>query len=321
MHGRIQLVDVETGTHIHADQLGVTITALTTNYDDLISRIVRTVRLALIADSGKRVGRREESQLSELLAQGHAGLLRPMSRETYATAKHYFERALTISPESVEAMTGVATVLIWQMLDGWSSSPQRDQERAEQLLNSAMARGVNSARAHAAMGGLRRIQKRLEDSKIEWETAIALDPHNPTNFCQLGLVLMCMGQLYAATANFEKGIWLTPQDPGAAIANHLRGYCRLLEGNVEEAIELFRRANARNPALYYNHFILVAAFGLAGDLDKAKEALTEALRLKPEFESIDKIKQTFPWMTDERYLKLAEPTLYLGLRKAGLPEH
>jgi adenylate cyclase len=320
MSVNIQLIDVETGKHILADRFGVVSASITTNYDGFISRLVRTIRFALIADSGKRVEGREEPELSELLAQGRAALLRPLSKETYATARQYFERALTIDPESVEAMAGVAIVLIWNMLDGWSSSPQRDQERVEQLLNCAMARDVNNARAHAAMGFLRRIQKRLEDSQIQWETAIALDPHYPTSFCQLGLVLMCMGRLDAAVANIERSIWFTPQDPGAAIAYHLRGHCRLLQGNVEEAIDLFRRANARNPALYYNHFILAAAFGLAGDPDAARRALAEALRLKPGLGSIDKIKETHPWMTDTRYLKLAEPTLFLGLRDAGLPE-
>jgi hypothetical protein len=49
--------------------------------------------------------------------------------------------------------------------------------------------------------------------------------------------------------------------------------------------------------------------------------LAEALRLKPELNSVDKIKEAHPWMTDARYLKLGEPTLYLGLRRAaGLPE-
>jgi TolB-like protein/Tfp pilus assembly protein PilF len=250
-----RLVEAESAATVHADWFGATKASITANYDDPISRLIRMVRLALIADDGKRVGKRAgtEPELSALLAQGQAALLRPLSRETYATARHHFERALKIDPESVEAITGVAGVLISNMLDGWSGSPERDQERAEQLLNSAIARDPNNARTHAVRGLLRRIQMRLEDSQIEWEMAIALDPHNPLGFCQLGLALMCMGKLDAAIAKIEKGIWLTPQDPMSAIAYHLRGHCRLLRGDIDEAIDLFRRAHARNPGLYYNH--------------------------------------------------------------------
>jgi TolB-like protein/tetratricopeptide (TPR) repeat protein len=318
----IQLADVEAGTLVHTERFGFVHADLTAIYDDFISRLVRTVRLALIGEGARRAERwaTPEPDLTDLLAQGQAALMRPASRESYATAKHYFEQALTIDPESVEALTGVAGVLISNMMDGWSNSPQEDEEQAERLLNSAVARDTNSARTHIVMGLLRRLQNRLEDSQIEWETAIALDPHNPLAFCQLGLVLICMGRLDTAMANIEKSTWLTPQDPQAAISYHLRGHCHLLQSNINTAIDFVRRAHARNPGLYYNHFMLAAAFGLAGDLGKAREALVEGIRLRPELSSVEKIKQTHPWMTDRRYLKLAEPTFYLGLRKAGLPD-
>jgi TolB-like protein len=317
------LLDVEAGTHVHADRFGALHAAFTANYNDFISRLVRTIRLSLIADGGKRADGRAgtESELSRLLARGYAGLLQPYSQETYATTKHCFERALTIDPRSAEAMIGVAQVLLTNILDGWSGSPQKDQDRAEQLINRAIARDANNARAHAAMGWLRRLQNRLAESKIEWETAIELDPHYPLAFCQLGLVLICMGRLDAALANIEKGAWLTPQDPMAALSYHLRGHCCLLQGKVDEAIDFFRRTHAYNPGLYYNHLLLAAAFGLARNIDEARKALGEAKILKPQLSSVDMIKQTHPWLADERYQKLAEATLYLGLRNAGLPEH
>ena len=47
--------------------------------------------------------------------------------------------------------------------------------RAEQLLLEALERDPNSSLAHEVMGMLRRFQNRLTESRIELETAVALD--------------------------------------------------------------------------------------------------------------------------------------------------
>jgi hypothetical protein len=51
--------------------------------------------------------------------------------------------------------------------------------------------------AHWAMGMLRRVQNRLAEARIEFETATALD-RNSRSFAQLGFVLMYLGQPEAA---------------------------------------------------------------------------------------------------------------------------
>jgi len=237
-----------------------------------------------------------------------------------ATAKSYFEHALTIDPGSVEAQSMIAHILVGNIIEGWSSSPQADQQRAETLLNSAMRRNANNPRAHTAMALLRRLQYRLEDSQIELEMAIALDPHNPISFCQLGLVLTYMGRLEAAVGNIEKGICLSPREPGVALAYSMLGHCRLLQGNPDRALTLLRKAHALNPGLYYNHLLMAAAFGLIGELDRARASLAEAMNLAPQFNTLQRILSAHPWLAGRRYQELAEPTTRLGLRRAGLPD-
>jgi hypothetical protein len=57
-----------------------------------------------------------------------------------------------------------------------------------------------------------------------------------------------------------------------------------------------------------------------GDLNAARRALAEAMKLKPEVDSLLQWRAHTPWATKPRYMVLAEPTLYVGLRRAGFPD-
>jgi len=66
--------------------------------------------------------------------------------------------------------------------------------------------------------------------------------------------------------------------------------------------------------------MLAGALGFKGDVDGARSALAEAMRLKPEVSSLAQFHTQMPWGTNPRYMRLAEPTLYAGLRRAGFPD-
>jgi Tfp pilus assembly protein PilF len=72
---------------------------------------------------------------------------------------------------------------------GFSISREQDKARADQSLREALERKMNDSMSHFAMGMLRRVQNRLNESRIELESAIALDPNNARALQQLGLTL------------------------------------------------------------------------------------------------------------------------------------
>jgi adenylate cyclase len=107
--------------------------------------------------------------------RGWALFHRPHSEARRREAERTFELALKVDPRSVDAKIGIATVLVANIGDAWSGTIEQDEARAEELLVEALEQDVNSSSAHFAMGQLRRLQNRLVESKIELETAIALD--------------------------------------------------------------------------------------------------------------------------------------------------
>jgi predicted Zn-dependent protease len=90
-------------------------------------------------------------------------------------------------------------------------------------------------------------------------------------------------------------------------------------GHVEQAIELARTARARNPRLYFPHMLLAAALALKGELAEAKAALAGGIRLRPEFNSLARLRAYTTW-GNAQFRALRESTLDLGLRRAGLPD-
>jgi adenylate cyclase len=89
---------------------------------------------------------------------------------------------------------------------------------------------------------------------------------------------------------------------------------------VDQAIDFLKRARAASPRLWSMHFWLAGALGLKGDLDEARTALAESLRLKPEMNSLARRRADVPWVANPSYWALQEKSLNVGLRRAGFPD-
>jgi adenylate cyclase len=317
-----QLVDAETGAHLWAERFDTNRQNLPEAQNEITGRLARTLHLEL----GEAVGRRIEQErvvdpdARDLVMRGWALFYRPFSVANRREAQRAFEQALEIDHRSVDVRIGVGLVLATNVADGWSSSVEQDKARAEQLLLEALERDANRPMAHYAIGMLRRVQNRLTDAQIEFETAIGLDRNNARAFYQLGVTLLWLGQPQAGIPYIEKAVRLNPHDPNRANFYASLGMCHLVLDHVDQAIDLLRKARAENPRFWFIHFWLAGALGLKGDLDEARTALAESLRLKPEMNSLAQRRADVPWVANPSYWALQEKSLNIGLRRAGFPD-
>ena len=65
---------------------------------------------------------------------------------------------------------------------------------------------------------------------------------------------------------------------------------------------------------------LAAALGLSGELDEARAYLAEAIKIRPDFNSLGQLRLANPWTRNSQYMALAENTFEVGLRRAGFPD-
>jgi adenylate cyclase len=318
----VQLIDTESGAHIWADRFNTDLADLGEAQDEITGRLARMLNLELVADAGRRIelDSGADSDARDLVMRGWYWYYRPHSTESRLEAQRAFERALEIYPTSVDAKIGVAAVLVANLADGWSSTREHDEARAEQLLLEALEWDHNRSMAHLAMGTLRRVQNRFLEAQIEYQAAITCDRNNARAHLQLGNTLMFMGQPEAGFPHIEKTIRLNPYDPNAAVFYLALGLCRMFLGQVDEAIDLLRKARAGNPRLFVMHLYLAGALALRGDLDEAEIALRDALKLQPEINSIAQLRAYRPWIFNAPFWARLEKTINVGLRRLGFPD-
>jgi hypothetical protein len=68
--------------------------------------------------------------------------------------------------------------------------------------------------------------------------------------------------------------------------------------------------------------VVAGALGLNGDIEEAQAEIAEALKLKPEVNSVARWRAIGAKMgiSDPRFQALMEKTVYVGLRRAGFPD-
>ncbi|HEY2620673.1 MAG TPA: winged helix-turn-helix domain-containing protein [Acetobacteraceae bacterium] len=317
-----QLIDAGSGTHAWADRFATDRRNLAEAQREITGRLAHTLDLQLVAADDRRIQqmKRADPDAADLAMRGWALWFQPFSVATREKAARAFAQALEIDPQSVDAKIGAATILVSNIGVGSSRSPQQDGARAERLLLEAIEQDANSSRAHEVLGTLRRIQARLDEARIEFETAIALDRNNAHAMLGLGQTLMFLGRPADGIPPIENSMRLDPRDPNIAFGHWSLGACQLLLGHIDKAADLLRTARAENPRVYFFHIYLAAALGLHGDIDEARAALTEAVRLNPAASSLARLLATQPWLGNPVFATLRNSTFDLGLRRAGMPD-
>ena len=260
-----------------------------------------------------------------LIARGWALYNLPYTLVKWQEARRDFEKALELDSQSSEARIGLASILSTKLADQWSPVLQEDPKRAEQLLAAVLDKDDvptrHKAEAHFTLGVLRQMQNRLSEAQSEFEAAMSLDPNNARTFLHLGQTLLFLGRPEAAIPPLEQAIRLAPDGPRITITHWALGTCQLLLGRADQAIDLLQTARAANTRLWVLYFYLAGAYGLQGDLDRARSALAESIRLKPAIRSLNRMRAENTWLSNPQYWALQEKTLNLGLRRAGLPDH
>jgi TolB-like protein len=315
-----QLIDAESGAHVWADRFETDGNDMSAAEGEITGRLSWDLRRNLFAAVSRRAERdsRSDGNAKTIAIRGWSVYHRPRSAANMQEALQLWERALDIDPGSMSAKIGIALALVSNFWYGWSCSFQHDKARAERLLLDVLALDPSDITARIVMGILRRLQGRLTESKIELESVPALD-RNVAGLRQLGATLVYLGQPEAAIRPLERSIRLSPYEANIGFNYTYVGLCHLLLGRVDKAIDHLRMARTSNPRVYIPHFYSAAALALSGDLDEARTALAEGIKLKPEVNSLAAWQIYRPWETNPEYLALRAKTLDVGLHRAGFP--
>jgi adenylate cyclase len=317
-----QLIDADTGGHLWAERFDLKRSDVLEVQDDIVERLSRAIGLKMIESEARRSERERAESARDLVVRGKALVNRPTSKTTMAQARHLFGQALDIEGDNPEAMAGIATTHVFEVLNGYHDSGNAERlDRADALLTRALAIDPRLLLALKAKAALLRTQGRFDDAIMAAEAVIAENPGEPWAYKEIGLSNMYLGRVEDSLGWFAKANGLGPRDPGRWSWFDSQGHALILLGRAHEAIRFLRMALDANPSALSPHALLAAAYALLGRLDEARDELEQYNRLRPG-ETVANFRRVSPVplsLTSPRYQLLFE-RLKEGLRSAGMPE-
>ena len=314
-----QLIDAETDAHLWAERFDGDTEDLFVLQDEVTRRIAFALDLELISAEATR--KIDDPDALDCILRGRAAEAKLPTRDTYAEAIGWFERALALDPRSAQVQSLLADVLVGRVLDQMTDTAAADLARAEELLGRALAQSPRSSVARYAKGNLLRQARRCEAAILEYEMVIELDRNASGAYANLGWCKFLTGAIEEAIPALEYALRLSPRDNRAGNWCGRIGVVHLLQSQTDEAILWLEKAGSINPALPFVHAVLASAYALKGKTERAAAELAEARRLGGAGSYLSSIRtEEMEYLGVPKIRALYEATYFVGLRKAGMPE-
>jgi TolB-like protein/class 3 adenylate cyclase/tetratricopeptide (TPR) repeat protein len=317
MRVNVQLIEAETGAHLWGERFDKPVADLFDMQDEIVARLANQLQAELIDAEARRAERAPHPDLMDLVFQGRAMLNRGFAPEMLAKARGFFERALELAPDNVEALVGVGT--IGALVGGayMTDDPAPILATAEASLAKALTTAPNHALAHMVMGAVHCSTNRVARGMEELERALALDPNLARARALVGIAYVFIGRAAETEAHIREAQRLSPRDAHTHMWLLHAGAAKSCLGEYDEALPWLRKsinANRNNPWAY---FYLAACLAYLGRLDEARREVMAGIAVNPKFT----IKRFRAGAQSDNAAFLAQrERVAEGMRKAGLPE-
>ncbi len=319
MRVNVQLIDAETGNHLWAERFDKPLADLFDMQDEIVARLANTLDAQLRSAEARCAEQAPNPDAMDLYSQGLAWLNKGFTPFNVTRARGFFDRALTVDPDNVEALVGSGAAELTEGALLFVTNPMAAFVAAEVKFTKALSSAPDHARAHMNLGLVDMFTKRAAEGIAECEHALALDRNLANAHSLIGFGKILIGRAEETEAHVGEALRLSPRDTLACIWMAYAGIAKNHLGSYEQAVAWCRRAieaNRNNPPAY---FWLAVALAQLGRLDEARSAVKAGLALNPAF-TIARARAARTAMSDNpAYLAQLEPILE-GLRKAGVPE-
>jgi TolB-like protein/tetratricopeptide (TPR) repeat protein len=314
-----QLIDTESGAHLWAERFDKPRANLLDLQDEVTTRLARSVHVVLIASESERAAREHPDRLDAVdnALLGWATWHKNPSLEGARSARRFFEAALRLEEDNVDALLGFVNAHMWEVNLYLSEDRGGQIRAAEPAAMKALALAPDSADAHVTFGTLLYGMRAPERALREFEFAIELDRNLAVAHGYVGLMKFFLGRAHETRGHVEEAIRLSPRDPLLFHWHYVIGVADIYIVRVVRALESLRKAIEINPNWALSHFVLAAGFAMAGLLADAADACAIARRLAPNF-TVAKFRAQA--VSDNPVYLTQRERLYEGLLLAGVPE-
>jgi adenylate cyclase len=307
-----QLIDATAGYHIWADSYDRKIDDIFSLQDEIAMKIMAEMQVKLTAEELGRLSAIKTKNIKayEKFLMAYYYFWRRTEGDTQQ-ARKLAQEAISLDPEY-----GAPYILSAQTYldDVWyykTKSAAESLETAERLVLKSIELSGQDSNAYQILGSVYSLRRQYDKAIAECQKAISLSPNSAEANYFYGQSLRWAGRFDEAILAYKKAIRRNPITPLPYISNLAWAYA--WSEQHEKAISLWTRAIERNPDYFFAYLGLAFVYQLSGNEAKAREAVVEVLRLKPNL-TISKLRKgpATKNVDRERNLEL--------LRKAGIPE-
>lgn len=312
----VQLIDAETGNHLWAERFDKPVADLFDMQDEIVSRLANNLGAQLTYAEARRAESTPDPDAMDLTFQGWAWTNQGVTPEHFERGRSFFERALALEPNNVEALVGMASVDARAGVTFLGKDRDESLAAAERVVVKALSVAPDHAVAHVVLGGIQLFTYRATQSISEFERALEINRNTAMAHGFIGLAKHYLGRSAETEAHVQDALRISPRDTLAYWWLSWVGLAKLTTDPAAAAFWLRRsiEANRNAPAVHFN---LASALALSGQLDEARSAARDGFAIIPSFT----IRHSRAFAGSDNPVFLAErERLYEGLRIAGVPE-
>jgi TolB-like protein len=314
----VQLIDAETGNHLWAERFDKPVADLFNMQDEIVSRLANTLDARLMAAEARRAESALHPSSMDAYFQGRANLNKGITPEYLSRAQEFFERALALDPENVDALWGAALADASIAGNFFTDDPAARFSVAEAAATKAVSIAPYNASAHFALGVVYIITNRVTQGIAECEQALGLDPNLADAHGMIGWGKVLLGRAAEAEGHINEALRLSPRDIFAFRWLMFVGVAELHLGADVEAVAWLRRSIEANRNFPMAHFSLAATLAQLGELDEARAVVQAGLALDPNF-TIRRFRDAIARSGNPTFLAGCDRAIE-GMRLARVPE-
>jgi len=307
-----QLVDAQSGNHLWAERYDRDLADVFAVQDEITQAVVAAIEPQLLAAEDFRARAKAPESLDawDLTMRALSHYWRT-TRTDNMVAQALLEKAVAIDPGYGHALGLLSWTHTFASHLGWAEVGAV-LDAAERAAVAALRADSEDPWAHHALGSVRLLQRRFDDSLAAFETALRLNPSFAVAHAYHGLVLTYAGRWQDGDEAARRALRLSPHDPFSALYHGILSYALYCGRDYEEAMRHAREAVRQRSDFTGGLRVASAAAGMLGRADVAREILADLRRAQPNI-SLAWLEDNMPIMREDEQAHYLE-----GFRRAGL---
>jgi tetratricopeptide (TPR) repeat protein len=275
-----QLIDASSGFHVWSERYDRDMADIFGVQSEIAEKIMAALQIEISEAEMARVQRVPVDNLTAYDAWLRArALLLQHRREGVEEARELLEYAIELEPSYAEAYADLGNTYMAE-LGGWNFDRSLI-DRAEELGRRALDLDPLSPEGYITLAAVKMAQGHADEALPLAERAVDLAPSRFDARSVLGMTQVQVGDLERGRQTLEEAIRYNPREIG--MTSTFQGMAYYMDGEFDEAVELWERVRAANPDALADRISLISHYQVMGESEKAREIVAEVRAVNPDY--------------------------------------